>query len=261
MGRLKEETSPTWLDNAIRNLTLHHWTLHTNTMATTQVLPAQQPDGQLFHQRGLRRSHHSSSSLYLDHSPPLSSSPKAQSFISSAQHRERIPTPPPQSSTDSSRRSSTDVFSQAPSFSSTSLNSDLLFNDNTDSEDDDITFPSYDRLQISIPNSAYKNANNGTKEDENEPPETSTTTDTTLSESPLPTPTVADDTMIREEPSRHVDYLSHEWREEDIWASWRHIVSQRKVYGQESRLENASWRTWAKSKYRLPTVAPERLNW
>jgi fibrillarin-like rRNA methylase len=77
----------------------------------------------------------------------------------------------------------------------------------------------------------------------------------------LPTPTVADDTMIREEPSRHVDYLSHDWREEDIWASWRHIVSQRRVYGEKSRLENASWRTWAKSKYRLRTVSPEKLNW
>jgi len=38
-------------------------------------------------------------------------------------------------------------------------------------------------------------------------------------------------------------------------------VSQRKVYGQRSRLENASWRTWAKSKYHLPTVSPEALNW
>jgi hypothetical protein len=33
------------------------------------------------------------------------------------------------------------------------------------------------------------------------------------------------------------------------------------VYGQKSRLENASWRTWAKSKYRLRTISPETLNW
>lgn len=89
----------------------------------------------------------------------------------------------------------------------------------------------------------------------------STTTDTTRSDSPILTPTVADDTAIKAEPKQHVDYLSHEWREEDIWSSWRHIVSQRRVYGQRSRLENASWRTWAKSKYSLRTVSPETLNW
>ena len=83
----------------------------------------------------------------------------------------------------------------------------------------------------------------------------------TASDSPLPTPTVADDTAIRQEPSQHVDYLSHNWREEDVWSSWRHIVSQRKTYGQQSRLENAAWRTWVKNKYQLRTVSPETLNW
>lgn len=38
-------------------------------------------------------------------------------------------------------------------------------------------------------------------------------------------------------------------------------MSQRKVYGQRSRLENASWRTWAKTKNHLATVSPETLNW
>lgn len=39
-------------------------------------------------------------------------------------------------------------------------------------------------------------------------------------------------------------------------------MSQRKaVYGERSRLENASWRTWAKTKFDLDTVSPERLNW
>ena len=89
----------------------------------------------------------------------------------------------------------------------------------------------------------------------------SVTTDTTASDSPLPTPSVSDDTAIKTEPSQHVDYLSHDWREEDVWSSWRHIVSQRKVYGQQSRLENAAWRTWVKSKFGLPTVSPETLNW
>jgi len=70
-----------------------------------------------------------------------------------------------------------------------------------------------------------------------------------------------DDTAVRKEPSHHVDYLSYEWREEDIWSSWRHIVEHRKVYGERSRLENASWRTWAKSQFKLKTVSPETLNW
>ena len=76
-----------------------------------------------------------------------------------------------------------------------------------------------------------------------------------------PPPVGGDDTAIRIEPSRHVDYLSHDWKEEDIWASWRHIVAKRKSYVNSARLENASWRSWTKSKYRLKTVSPETLNW
>jgi hypothetical protein len=70
-----------------------------------------------------------------------------------------------------------------------------------------------------------------------------------------------DDIGIREEPSKHVDYLSHEWKEEDIWASWRYIVSKRRLYGEQSRLENAIWRTWVRQKYKLDVVPPETLNW
>ncbi|KAK0618567.1 hypothetical protein B0T17DRAFT_592299 [Bombardia bombarda] len=70
-----------------------------------------------------------------------------------------------------------------------------------------------------------------------------------------------DDIAIRVQPSRHVDYLSHNWREEDIWSSWKHIVSRRGDYTNSARLENASWRTWMKSKNKLSTVSPETLNW
>ncbi|KAF2831332.1 hypothetical protein CC86DRAFT_314612 [Ophiobolus disseminans] len=78
---------------------------------------------------------------------------------------------------------------------------------------------------------------------------------------PDPLPMSEDDTAVRKEPSHHVDYLSYDWREEDIWSSWRHIVEHRKVYGERSRLENASWRTWAKSQFKLKTVSPDSLNW
>lgn len=70
-----------------------------------------------------------------------------------------------------------------------------------------------------------------------------------------------DDISIKVQPSRHVDYLSHNWREEDIWSSWKLIVSRRGDYTNSARLENASWRTWMKSKNKLSTVSPETLNW
>ncbi|KAK3994986.1 hypothetical protein QBC44DRAFT_38057 [Cladorrhinum sp. PSN332] len=70
-----------------------------------------------------------------------------------------------------------------------------------------------------------------------------------------------DDIALKAQPSRHVDYLSHNWREEDIWSSWKHIVSRRGDYSNSARLENASWRTWMKAKNNLSTVSPETLNW
>ncbi|KAJ5982149.1 hypothetical protein N7451_012249 [Penicillium sp. IBT 35674x] len=71
----------------------------------------------------------------------------------------------------------------------------------------------------------------------------------------------ADDMSVEEEPCRNVDYLSHEWREEDLWASWCYITARRSDYSNGVRLENASWRTWAKAKHNLGTVPPETLDW
>ena len=71
----------------------------------------------------------------------------------------------------------------------------------------------------------------------------------------------ADDTLLEVEPSRHVDYLSHAWKEEDIWTSWRYVTARKHVYSNGVRLENASWRTWAKAKHKLGTISPETLNW
>jgi hypothetical protein len=70
-----------------------------------------------------------------------------------------------------------------------------------------------------------------------------------------------DDTAIRIQPSRHVDYLSYGWREQDLWASWKLVTSKRMAYNNSSRLINASWRQWGKSKWKLRTVSPETLNW
>ena len=70
-----------------------------------------------------------------------------------------------------------------------------------------------------------------------------------------------DDIAVRAQPSRHVDYLSHNWREEDIWSSWKLILSKRGDYNNSARLEIASWRTWMKAKNKLNTVSAETLNW
>ncbi|KAM5356217.1 hypothetical protein ACJ41O_002863 [Fusarium nematophilum] len=70
-----------------------------------------------------------------------------------------------------------------------------------------------------------------------------------------------DDTAVSSRPSRQVDYLSHDWREEDIWSSWRYIVTRRGEFPNSARLENASWRTWMKAKNNLKTISPESLNW
>lgn len=70
-----------------------------------------------------------------------------------------------------------------------------------------------------------------------------------------------DDASVEDEPSRHVDYFSHEWKEEDIWMSWRYISARRDGYNNGARLENASWRAWAKHRLVLHTVPPQALNW
>lgn len=218
----------------------------------TEILPS--PDGLSMHQPRPRKSSPTSSIFLGSPSPSLSSSPKAVSSPP-AIHNE-VSTNPDTSFFD--RTESIADSASIPSYASTPRSSGLSLQTDL-TADDDIDFPNYE-MQFS---SSHNDGNGSSKsyEDDTEVPEISTTTDTTRSDSPLHTPTVADDTAIREEPSQHVDYLSHNWREEDIWSSWRHIVSQRKVYGQRSRLENASWRTWAKSKYRLRTISPETLNW
>lgn len=127
-------------------------------------------------------------------------------------------------------------------------------------DDDDIVFPDYNEyLQTPSP-------------EELEPPPspragTSSGNDTSTTPSNAETPEVwdnfpaADDTAIGIQPTRHVDYLSHEWREEDIWSSWKHIISNRDSFNNAARLENASWRTWMKAKNHLKTISPETLNW
>lgn len=89
-------------------------------------------------------------------------------------------------------------------------------------------------------------------------------TEVESSRSSSPSPALqapADDISIKVNPDRHVDYLSHDWSENDIWVSWRHVTKQKAFLQSGARLENASWRTWAKSRNNLKTISPETLNW
>ncbi|KAL4789193.1 hypothetical protein BDV19DRAFT_36307 [Aspergillus venezuelensis] len=113
-------------------------------------------------------------------------------------------------------------------------------------QDDELLLPSYD--------SAFFSEEPSTPSDESVAPPTSSGRST----SHIP---AADDSSVEEEPSRHVDYLSHEWREEDIWTSWRYVAERKEVYENSVRLENASWRTWTKLRHNLGTISPETLNW
>ncbi|TGO17939.1 hypothetical protein BTUL_0013g00110 [Botrytis tulipae] len=87
-----------------------------------------------------------------------------------------------------------------------------------------------------------------------------------LSELPEPTEPcditeTVDDLGVRVKPSHHVDYLAHDWPEEDLWASWKFIQSHRTAYENSKRLENASWRGWAKKRSNLKTIDPSTFGW
>ena len=220
----------------------------------TQVLSIQ-PDGHAPFGSSLQRSS-SQGSLYLQDTSSFSrSSQNIRSKYSNSAYDARLPASEP-SSAPSSPRLNAPGFSGQPSYTSTPSSS-LSLDYNCEEIDADVCFPSYD--------SRHSFDENDNSEIESQ----KSLTPTPTIAPPAPTPsqpyapdqTVGDDMALSSEPTRHVDYLSHAWKEEDIWSSWRHITARRKLYTNSSRLENASWRSWAKSKYRLKTISPETLNW
>ncbi|THV02518.1 hypothetical protein K435DRAFT_792506 [Dendrothele bispora CBS 962.96] len=72
---------------------------------------------------------------------------------------------------------------------------------------------------------------------------------------------IPDDSSLSTLPRGQVDYLSHNWKEEDVWLSWRSMTRQKNEIANGMRLENASWRTWWKQRNKLKTISPETLNW
>ncbi|KAF2210854.1 hypothetical protein CERZMDRAFT_121680 [Cercospora zeae-maydis SCOH1-5] len=223
----------------------------------TEVLSlSMPPDSSPYYQRPLP---HSMSSSPLLFGPEVPRSPAARPpSAPPAEHHHGVgsaatpwdcTSPPTPAATSFAARSRATSDGSVASSSNSSVASDV-------SEDTDITFPNYDG------DCAPAGHSIGRSDRCSDEPGESPATDPTFSDSPIATATVVDDTAVRHDPSRQVDFLSHDWREEDIWSSWRHIVSQRKtLYGERSRLENASWRTWAKTKFDLRTVSPETLNW
>ncbi|KAF8738744.1 carbohydrate metabolism-related protein, partial [Rhizoctonia solani] len=73
-------------------------------------------------------------------------------------------------------------------------------------------------------------------------------------------PVVDDAHVVSNLPRVCVDYLSHNWQEEDVWKSWRSMTRHKHEIANGVRLENASWRTWWKQRNKLRTVSPETLN-
>ena len=71
-----------------------------------------------------------------------------------------------------------------------------------------------------------------------------------------------DDAQIESQtPWICVDYLSHDWKDEDVWSSWKAMTKRKNEISNGVRQENASWRTWAKQRGNLKTISPETLNW
>jgi hypothetical protein len=73
-------------------------------------------------------------------------------------------------------------------------------------------------------------------------------------------PRCKDDSEVPITSSRSVDYLSHEWAEEDIGPTWKAVSSTKSLIN-KGRLENAIWRAWTQFKNNLSTIPPEELNW
>lgn len=243
----------------------------------TEVLPIPtHPDGSFFDTTPLRRtSSHTSLFLHSTTSYPTPSSALKPKYPSSG-FDNRVSTSLPSSAPSSPRLNQFGLSAQ-PSYTSTpssilSLDDQCSTEDDEEEEEEDIIFPDYDdekdfqqgsclHLELEL-------------ESETVPtlpplcPDTCPLSENTSSSAkPLRTKAVyeisstEDDTAARREPTAHVDYLSHSWAEEDIWASWRYIISKRKVFGNSIRLENAVWRSWTKSKYQFTTIAPGQLNW
>ncbi|KAL4892280.1 hypothetical protein BDV59DRAFT_55282 [Aspergillus ambiguus] len=73
--------------------------------------------------------------------------------------------------------------------------------------------------------------------------------------------TVHDDLTLDHEPEHNVDYLAHDWKYEDVRATKRHLNKRRTELKNFSRLENAIWRAWFKSRQRAQQIPARYIGW
>ncbi|KAJ7694591.1 hypothetical protein B0H17DRAFT_1199117 [Mycena rosella] len=66
---------------------------------------------------------------------------------------------------------------------------------------------------------------------------------------------------LRRPTHRQVDYLSHEWAEEDIWRSWRNVTRQKNEIINGMRLENASGALGSSSAKSSRQLKDEDVTW
>ncbi|KAG5978022.1 hypothetical protein E4U55_006411 [Claviceps digitariae] len=178
------------------------------------------------------------------------------------------------SSAPSSPPSATHVESTDASFSSTPASTVSISSDFDETLGSDDSSQDHFRLPLLSQEKFYLQPEFQHVDDPEPPPSPNTASSYTVSPlepdssaltsgpgTPEITEHAEDDTAVLNRPSQQVDYLSHDWREEDIWSSWRYIISRRGEYANSARLENASWRTWMKARSNLKTISPEELNW
>lgn len=225
-----------------------------------------QPDGSAFFGRPSPLSRSSSRTSFLLENPRSysTSSPNIKSFYADVNDDSQLSNSL-YSSAPSSPRFAQPEYSNEPSYKSTPSSS-LSLEEQCSTDEEDIIFPSYDDEGDEMGQLEHVLESHASPELISSDTITQPASDrphATPCHPDLPDrqPTAGDDTTLRREPTRHVDYLSHNWKEEDIWSSWRHIVAKRRFYSNSPRLENASWRTWTKFKYQLKTVSPDKLNW
>ncbi|CAG8071488.1 unnamed protein product [Penicillium nalgiovense] len=70
-----------------------------------------------------------------------------------------------------------------------------------------------------------------------------------------------DDSMVTHEATQNVDYLSLEWKVEDIWDTRKYIRRRKAQLKNYRRLDNALWRVWAKQGKGLPYFPSRLIQW
>jgi hypothetical protein len=154
------------------------------------------------------------------------------------------------------------TYTSFPFPSSETATISLYSSEDGDDEDHEMAFPSFDTED-------YFNQGKELDPPVSEVSDTQSTTSPVTSSfqdepqfDPSSIPKCAgDDNSIEDEPTTQVDYLSHDWKEEEVWASWKYVTSKKDRFNDAVRLENASWRAWSKSKDNLKIISPESLGW